>query len=196
MMALKLNTAPTVEPIDLAKAKTHLRIDLDDEGENQLIEDYIEAARLECERFQNRSYITQTWELWLDNWPGSGTIELKRPPVQSVTSVKYYDTSDTEATFSSDDYFVDTKDQYSPRLVLGYGKSWPSTTLRPANGVCVTYVTGYGDSGDDVPGNLKSAVLLMLGHFYENREAVIAGGGGATEMPLGVKALLSLERVY
>lgn len=162
--------------------------------ENDLLNALITAARQDCEKFQNRAYITQTWELWLDAFPARGCIGLPLPPLASVTSIKYYDTDDTEATFSSDDYFVDTKSEPG-RVCLNYGESWPSTTLRPANGVCVTFTCGYGDAGSDVPSNVKQAMLLLIAHWYENREAVITGTISSV-LPVGVDRLLWKDRCW
>ena len=202
-MALKISTEPTVEPVSLALAKSHMRLDDDEQSEDTLINGYITTARKDCEKFQNRSYITQTWELWLDEWPDEDYIELPMPPLQSVTSVKYYDTDDTAHTlYSSEegeeetDYMsVDNKDQYKPKVFLKYGQSWPSTTLRPHNGICVIYVAGYGDEASAVPYNIKAAMLLLISHLYEHREDVVVGTI-SSEMPKGADHLLSKERVY
>lgn len=162
--------------------------------EDTLLNDLITAARQDCEKFQNRAYVTQTWELWQDDWPVKDSISLPVPPLQSVSSVKYYGTDDTEYTLSTDDYFVDTKSEPG-RVVLAYGKSWPTTTLRPANGVCVTFVAGYGDAASDVPRNIRQAMLLLIGHYYEHREDVIVGTISSA-LPKGAEALLWPDRVF
>lgn len=199
-MALKLITPPAVEPVTLNEAKAHMRVDGTDE--DSLIEQLIKVARRWCEKYQRRAYITQTWELWLDGWPqdaagnSSDYIYIPRPPLQSVSSVKYYDTDDVEYTLDGADYFVDDKSEPG-RIVLAYGKSWPSTTLRPANGICVTFVTGYGNTGDDVPGEVKQAILLLVAHWFEHREAVQIGSGRSIsrEVEFAVRALLGPSRV-
>lgn len=161
--------------------------------ENDLLSSLIEAARQYCETFQRRVYITQTWELWLDAFPADNYIKISLPPLQSVT-VKYYDVNDTEATFSSDDYFVDTKSEPG-WVVLNTGCSWPSTTLRPANGVCVEFVAGYGVASD-VPKKVKQAMLLLIGALYEQREAITTTGLNINEVPFGVNALLWQDRIF
>jgi len=140
LFALKNKTPPRSEPLTLAEAKLHLNFSEDD----VLISALISAARGWCEGFQNRAYITQTWELVLDCFPNRDYIEIPLPPLQSVVSVKYYGTDDTEYTMSTDDYFVDTKSEPG-RLVLAYCKTWPTTTLRPANAVIVEFVAGHPD---------------------------------------------------
>lgn len=121
---------------------------------------------------------------------GSGTGTASDGPF-----IKYYNTSDTEVTFSSADYFVDTKSEPG-RIVLNYDKSWPSTTLRPANGVCVTFVAGYGDAATDVPEKVKQALLLLIAGWYEQRESFVTTGVNINPIPFAVDALLWQDRVF
>jgi len=194
-MALKINTEPAAEPLSLMEVKDNLRLDQDAHTEDNLLNAYIKAARRHAEMVLSwRAFITQTWELWLDAWPDKNYIEIPLPPLQSISSIKYYDTDDTEATFSSSYYFVDTKSEPG-RVVLNYGRSWPTTTLRPANGFCITFVAGYGDSPYDVPEEFRQGLLLIVGHFYEHREEVVAGSV-IIEIPLGAKALICAEKAY
>ncbi len=162
-------------------------------AEDDLLTALVKTAREYCESYQNRAYITQKWELWLDDWPDEDYIRIPLPPLQGVTSVKYYGTDDTEYTMPATDYFVDVKSEPG-RVVLAYSKNWPTTTLRTANAVCVEFTAGYGDEADDVPERVKRAILLLVGHLYENREAV-AVGKLISELPFAVSALLAQERV-
>lgn len=251
-MALKLITPPPFEPVSLAEAKLHLK--QDDTADDALITALITGAREYCEGFQNRAYIEQTWDLWLDEFPYEDFIKVPKPPLQSVASVKYYDTANTEATFGTDDYFVDDKSNPG-RVSLGYSEDWPTTTLRPANAVVVRFTAGYptysgtvdtngttvtwktGDKfstswpknktiiindvvyriasvtsdtvlvltatagnqtgvafqAHEVPAKVTQAMLLLIGHWYEQRQA--ATKDVSKEIEFAVKALLGLERV-
>ncbi len=185
---IKLKTAPADYPMELDEVKTHLRITGTDEDD--YIQSLIIAATSYCEVFQNRAYVTQTWEYWCDSFPDY--FELPRPPLASVTSIDYYNTSDVKATVAAADYFVDTKSEPG-RVHLNYNKSWPSTTLRPINGICVTYIAGYGYS-ENIPQNIKQAILLLCGHWFENREGSI--DKPLSKIPFAVEALLWQERVF
>lgn len=162
--------------------------------EDDLLNALITAARQYCENFQRRSYITQTWELWLDAFPAQDYIKISLPPLQSAT-IKYYDVNDNEATFSASDYLVDTKSEPG-WVVLNTGCVWPTTTLRPANGVCIEFVAGYGDAASDVPKKIKQAMLLLISHWYENREPIALTGAVPKEVPLSVEALLWQDRCF
>jgi len=189
-MALKLKTPPASEPVTLTEAKLHCRVEVN--TDDTLITALITAAREYCEGFQRRAYITQTWELWLDRWPRKGYIMIPRPPLISVDSIYYYDVDDVDVEFT--DYFWDTKNEPG-WVILTYGSSWPTETLRPANGLCITFKAGYGNAAA-VPQKIKQAILLLVGHWYENREAVAITGAVPKDIPKSVDALLWLDRNF
>ncbi len=188
-MPIRLITPPAIEPVTLAEAKAQCRITLNDE--DALISGYIVGARIYCEAVDWRAYLTQTLELWLGAWPSGKEITIPKPPLQSVSYIRYYDDDDVEYTLASTDYYVDTVSEPG-RVVLRSGTGWPSTELRVANGVCVRFVAGWA-SAADVPQTIKQAIALIVGHWNENREAAISGTISRT-IDLGVRALLDVER--
>ncbi|GAB4274634.1 head-tail connector protein [Thermincola ferriacetica] len=190
-MGLVLITPPASEPVTVDEAKQHLRVD-GTEDDAYISNVLIPAAREYCEGFQNRAYVTQTWQLWLDQWPETGYIAIPKSPLQSVVGVKYYGTDDAEYIINATDYFVDNKNEPG-RLVLAYGRSWPTVTLRPANGICVEFEAGYGDIAK-VPQKAKHAMLMLIGHWFENREAALSGTI-SREIEFAVHALLWQDRV-
>ena len=188
-MGLKLVTPPTTEPVSVSEAKEHLRITGTDE--DALITTFIEAAREYCEEYQNKAYITQTWDLSLDEFPDS-PYSLPKPPLQSISSIKYYDQDGTEYEFNASDYLVDTA-SVKGRVSLAYGKSWPSVTLQPMNGVIIQFIAGYGEAASDVPERIRNAIKVLIGQIYENREATDIKKH--FEVPFAVHALLGLDRI-
>ena len=156
-------------------------------AEDTLLTGLIQAAREYVETYQNRALCTQTWELVLDGWPNDEYVEIPLPPLQSVTSIKYKDSTGAETTWDEANYIVDT-DSYLGR-VLADGCSWPSDALYPAGAIRIRFVAGY----TDVPATTKAAMLLLIGHWYEHREATDAVN--LSEIPFAVKSLLDLNRV-
>lgn len=187
---LVLATAPAVEPVTTTEAKSQLRVDFADD--DTLIAALITAARQVVENITRRALVTQTWDLWLNKFPGERFIELPLPPLQSVTSITYYDDDDVVATFASTSYYVDTKREPG-RVVLRDDASWPSDSLRGANGVAVRFVAGYG-LAVAVPQAIKQATLLLVGHLYEHRESV-SDERQLLELPQGAEYLLWPYRV-
>lgn len=188
MAGLKLITAPVTEPVTKTEVETQLRLAAG--SENTYLDTLIQSAREYCEMFQNRAYITQTWELTLDTWPRF-PFKLPMPQLVSVTTIKYFDTEDTETTWAASNYFVDT-DSEPGRVGLGYNIVLPTTILRPTNGVKIRYVAGYG-AASAVPLRTKQAILMLIGHMYENRET--ASPVELKEIPFAVSSLLSLDRI-
>lgn len=183
-----LDTAPTIEPVSLAEARTHMRIDDDVHAEDSWIERRIKTAREYAETFLHRQLITATWELILDSFPAGGrVIRLPYPPAQSVTSIEYYDTDGDEQTWDSGEYRVDS-DSEPGRSTEAYGYSYPSTRIM-TGAVTITYKAGYGDTADDVPGEVRDAIEILVAHWHEIREPI-----GPTaflgKVPMSVESLL------
>ena len=184
-------TGPTREPLSIEDAKEHLRVDQHDEDVWLL--DAIKATRQRAEGMLGRALISQTLEVALSGWPMGRVIELPRPPLVSVTSVKYYGTDDTEFTLAASEYHVDTRTTPG-RLVLRSLSSWPGTELRDVNGVIIRYVAGYGEQASDVPAEIRAAMKLWLGELYEVRENSAAGG--LVTVPNAAEKLLLKYRVF
>lgn len=160
--------------------------------EDDYITSLIISARKVIELHSNRRFITQTWELALDSFPSEDCIRIPYPPLQTISSVKYYDTDDTAATMSDADYYVDTYEEPG-KVALNYSTQWPSTTLRPTNGVIIQYVVGYGDAASDVPDMYKQAIKMLAAELYEHREPTDFRSWD--ELPYGVRQLIGYERV-
>ena len=120
-------------------------------------------------------------------------MDFPRAPLQSLTSITYTDDAGATGTVAAANYVVDA-DSEPGRLALAAGGSWPGITLRAIAGVKLRFVAGYGDDPEDVPQGYKQAMLLLVGHWYENREAVISTGAIPKGLSLAVDALLMVDR--
>jgi len=187
-MGLVLVTAPSVEPISTAEAKSHARVE--GTADDTLIGEFIVAARQYCEDVQRRAYVTQTWDLILDDFPFDG-FRIPLPPLQSVTYVQYTDSDGTVATASTSVYLTDLSNEPG-RISLKYSQVWPTVTLQPMNGVTIRFVAGEGDAGSSVAEIHRSAVKVLAAHLYENREAT--SEIAMNEIPLGLKSLLGVRK--
>ena len=188
MAGLTLTTDATAEPLSTSEAKVHRHID--STAEDTLLGTLITAARKRCEKFCHRAFITQTWTLSLDGFPACRHIDLMLPPVQSVTSVQYYDLDGTQQTLNASKYQVDTASEPGRIILAPSETAFPLTqTYRQGDTVEVVFVTGYGDAASDVPADIKAAIYLYLGNLWEHRESVVLGTI-ATKLPMGVEDLL------
>jgi uncharacterized phiE125 gp8 family phage protein len=187
-MSLKLITPPALEPVTLAEAKLHLRVD--NATEDALIAALITAAREHAEHVTERAFITQTWELALDAFP-CAEIRLPKPALLSIVSVKYDDAAAVEQTLGGSAYTIDTHAQPG-WLLPAYNTTWP-TTLAAANALRIRYTAGYGAAASAVPAGIKAWMLLRLGNLYRNREELV---DGRMVQPSFVDRLLDPYRVW
>lgn len=190
-MQWQVTTPPASEPITLAVAKAHLRVDFDDD--DVLIGALVQAAREYCEDVLGRALMAQTIECVLDSEP-SDVIALPRPPLLSVNSIKFYDESDTATLVDPSEYLVDRTSEPG-RVVLNADGEWPSVDLRPANAIVIEFDAGFGDDAEDVPAKYRQAILLLVAHWYTHREEVSIGSGQAMPVPFAASALLQVDRV-
>lgn len=202
-VSLRLVTPPRQEPVLLSEAKTHLRVSLEDD--DLLILSYIAAARDYLERACNRQFLPAVWTLGLDGFAccdrsacQGGGIRLPRAPLVSLTptatyttlGITYVDTAGVTQTLAPAVYRVDTLSEPG-RVFLAPSQTWPSL-YEVANAVRITYLAGYA-TAREVPATLKQAILLLVGHMYEHREA--AAEKALSEIPLAVQSLLWINRL-
>jgi uncharacterized phiE125 gp8 family phage protein len=181
-MALVLKTAPTVEPVTLAEAKLHCRVDLT--ADDTLVTALIVAARQYLEEAVGRSLVTRTYELTVDLT--ADPIPLPMPPLGAISTVQSLDTDGVATTLTlGTHYTVDTV-PVVPTITVG-------VPLGDTETVKVTYTAGYG-AALAVPQVLKQAILLVVGHWYANRESVAPGD--ARELPSAFNALVYAMRVW
>lgn len=176
-MALVPTSLPALEPITLAQAKAHLRLDSADE--DALVAGLIAAARLHLEEVLARAMITQSWSYLFDRWPAGSTVRLPLAPVQSITVVRVYGIDDAAVVLPADTYILDGQSR-PPRLVRRAALAWPRPG-RNANGIEIVFVAGHGSLPAEVPQPLRQAILLLVAHWFERREPIEIG---TTAIPL------------
>jgi uncharacterized phiE125 gp8 family phage protein len=182
-----IKTPPTTEPVTYAEAQAHLNVTGD--TDKTLIESLIKAARAYVEKSIHRALITQTWVYARSDWPKGDVISLPGGPTLTLVGLTWLDTAGASTAFT--DVILDT---HGSKVVLAHNKTWPSGELYPVNPIQAEYTLGYGEA-KDVPENVKLAMLLLIGHWYENREAVLTGAT-SKQIEFAVDALLGPERVF
>jgi uncharacterized phiE125 gp8 family phage protein len=195
---LKLKTGPTIEPVTVEDVQLYSRVTVT--AERPLLERLIPTSRRQVESDSSVLLITQTWTLYLDKVPcytNAGNylypvIEIPLRPVQSVTTVKYYDEAGMLQTANASTYQVDSN-SFIARIRPVTGTIWPATQDR-LNAVEIEFVGGFGATAAAVPEPMKQAICLLVGHHYEHREA-----GEVMSMnllPMGYRDLINTEKVW
>ena len=170
-MALVLTAGPAVEPVSLADAKAHLRIDGSDE--DALLGSLIVTSRLHVESVTGLALITQSWSYFMDTWPRGPAVKLPLRPVQSIAAVRIYDRNAVVTTLDPETYLLDGA-AAPARLVRQDGVTWPHPR-RVANSIEIAFTAGFGNTAEDVPAPTRQAILLLVAHWYEHRSPFEVG---------------------
>lgn len=185
--------------MSLDQAKRWLNLDADITEDDELIEGLIKSAREMIERETRVVLIDSIFELTLEEFPCSGEIRLPVQPLIGVIDVQYLGNDGELTTLDAGDW-IEVKHDEPPRIVMHpSGNWWPALNPRPGN-VVVTFRAGYESAGspqdaERVPSAIKTALQMMLAHWYEHREAVSSDHRNTpTEMPLGAQRLLDSYR--
>ena len=179
---LTLITAPTSEPVSLAEAKKQCGVANDIDYHNEHLDTLVTAAREKVETDTGRALLTQTWDYSFDLFPcGLEPIYIPKSPVISITSLKYFDTTNTEQTLATTVYHPSRFLNREPAEIrLKKSQSWPA--LYGENGVItVRFICGYV-TALAVPESLKQAIKLLVANWFENRSPNIIGTINSVEL--------------
>ena len=181
-MPMQLMTPPAGEPISLAEAKLHLRVDFDDD--DSLIQVLISAARQAAETLTNRQLMAARWRMVLDSFPGPSlmgvpagqtftlpghAVLLPKSPVASVVEIRYLDMANAWQVMPAANYTVDSVCEPA-RITPVFGQIWP-IALPQIGAVSVIFDAGYGNASA-VPEGIKTWIKLRVGSLYVHREEV------------------------
>jgi uncharacterized phiE125 gp8 family phage protein len=189
--SLKRLVDPAAEPVTLAEMKSHLRLEHD--ADDSLVGAIISSAREWCEEYCERTFTHAQWQMGLDGFPAA--ISLPRPPMATAAgftavTVSYETDAGVLVNIPSADFRV-FRDETPGVLRPIYNGTWPSHRLDYGS-VTVTWWAGYGASGSDVPQRVRSAIMLLGTHLYEQRSAVLVGQGW-TQTPLAFSLTALLD---
>lgn len=202
MFAPVRTVAPAITPVSLAEAKVHCNANefTDDDA---MLMSLIEAATAHLDGWTGilgRCLCEQTWRQDFDSF--RSYLRLPLFPVISIVSIDYTDVADAKQTIATPNYILQC-DELGARVEFVGGYSFPP---RNSNGspICISYVAGYVDApaveadgdipavprGSTVPSALKHAILMLVSHWYQNRDAILISGQVA-ELPFAVNALIA-----
>jgi uncharacterized phiE125 gp8 family phage protein len=190
LRGLKVLAPPTLEPVTLDDVRAQIGItDAADTASDAIITRRITEAREYAENYTHIAICKQTTEIRLDYFPGNtghNMIELPRPQVIDVISVKYIDNAGTEQTIDPADYVVDDYDDLAT-IRCAYNVTWPDTRDEKA-AVRVQYTSGYGytalEAAKTVTAftNASPGVASCTGHGYTDGDIVRLTATGMTEV--------------
>lgn len=192
-MPLQNIQEPSVEPLSLAEAKLHLRVDITDD--DALISALITSVRQYAETITRRAFIQQTWQYVIDSFPGptltgvpwgktftlpAHAIEIEKSRVQQVTAINYLDMSGNPQVMPATQYIVDYSSEPC-RITPVFGQIWP-IPMPQIGAVNVQFVAGYA-----VPVTFSGNTMAVQGAWktYAVRDAVQLSNVGGL-LPAGL----------
>ncbi|KKB12458.1 hypothetical protein VE25_07215 [Devosia geojensis] len=184
-MTSYLLAGPAAEPVSLAEAKVFLKVD--DAAEDALIATLITAARLHVEGVTGKALMHQTWRMVRDGWPKDRTVKLPVTPFASLVAVTAYDEAGTGHAVPLAQFMSAPDRLLLPATLAGL------PLMRDRQGIEIDYVAGFGSEPGDVPVDIRQALLTLMAHWHEHRDAVIVAGSG-TVVPTGFDRLIAPHR--
>lgn len=189
-MILTETSPAAVNPVPLDEFAAHLRMAqgfADDSAEDALLELYLRNATTVVEARVSKALIRREFKLQVTAWNRDGILVLPLGPVAAIGSLSFIRGAETIAL---------TADAWS--LELGSSRqrvTGPGGGALPAipDGYLAELVfdAGFGESWNDVPGDLSQAVMLLAAHYFENRTGDAVPGQG---LPVAVQALLETQQ--
>jgi len=205
---LRLVTDAASEPVTLAEAKAYARVDISDD--DALITALISAARRRVEKETGLALLTQSWVAVLDRWPDSASggglsspwwdgvregplmmlspssvIEIPKRPFQAVTQIRLRDAYGDFVDVGPSIYYTEISDMRG-RILRVLGRIWPVIVMAPRSAIEISFTVGFdADPYDGVPGDLLTAIKMLVKHWYDNRELVSEGRVGALPQHIG-----------
>ena len=184
-MTSYLLAGPAEEPVSLVEAKAFLKVE--DSAEDGLIATLIGAARLHVEGVTGLALLAQSWRVVLDQWPDNRVVKLPVGPFISLTEISAYDDDGGVHPIGLAQFFAEPERLLLPLSVAGM------PLLRERGGLEIDYVAGFGKKPDDVPTDIRQALLVLVAYWFEHRDAVIVAGSGAV-VPSGFDLLIGRHR--
>jgi uncharacterized phiE125 gp8 family phage protein len=227
-MPVAVVTPPSATPISLAEAKDHLRVDwADDDASITRMIETATAMFDGPDATLGRCLMKQSLEMKIDTFPCGASgfdifdrlryrtldiphsyhswnqylraqeIPLPYPPVIGTVSITYLDQDGASQTLPSSVYRLLGGGSAPTRVGLKQGQSWPAIESL-AEAITIQWDAGYGETGKDVPAPIRHAILLTVGHLYENRQSVVVDASRvqAIELPQGAQALVAPYRIF
>jgi uncharacterized phiE125 gp8 family phage protein len=183
-MSALLLAPPTREPLTLVETKAFLRVEHDDD--DAVIAALIAAARVHVEGMTRRALLLQTWRFTLDAWPPSGCFAPRIGPLTTLVAARVHDASGEAHAIDTEQFVIDS----GANVIAAPCFAIPAPGRAKA-GLELDVICGFGAAAEDVPGDLRQALRMLIAHWYDNR---VATGDGALA-PAGVRALLAPYRM-
>lgn len=185
-MLLNEVSPPNLNPVPIRELAAQLRLAQgfsDDGSEDALLELYLRNATAVVERCTNGALIERQYTYRTARWNRNGHLHLPVGPVAAIDTFQIIQSGST-TDLTSDQWILEPATRRQRITGTGCG----SLPTLPAGAVAeLTFTAGYGPSWNELPDDLRHAVLMLAAHYYENRDGEIEADNG---LPFGLTAIL------
>lgn len=173
-------------PVTLEQAKAQLKIEISDTSEDKLIQEYIEAATDEAERYIEQSIVKHIYQLDCEKWYQD--LLLPRYPVIEIESIKYLDKNGNIQTLPNDKYKLIPLEDEPDKMVIHYDDfdALPELATNKLNAVQIIFHTGMTNPKKGI----GQAIKLIMTNFHGQR------GDAVERLPKRSESLLRKYRKY
>lgn len=190
MMLIEETTVPDgVLPVEEFKAHLRLGSGFGTESlQDAVLVSFLRAAVTAVEARTGKVLFERSFVSAHTCWRAADAQPLPVAPVTTVTSVMLVDRAGMRNEVDAATYWLE-RDMHAPRL-RSVGAALP--VIPQAGSAEIAFVAGYGPAWEDIPADLRQAVLLLAAHFYEFRDETGLSEGC---MPFGVASLIERYKV-
>jgi uncharacterized phiE125 gp8 family phage protein len=168
-LKLRRDSAPAQQPVTRTEVAQHLNLDADQEqADGPLLDRLIKAATSWCEEYLSRQLITATWSNTYNIF--HEPLQVWYPPVQMIDLFTYVNDQGQIKEIDRQQYVPDIFVEPA-EISLAAGETWPSSLQDEVNVIRIAAKCGYGDTPDDIPEDIRVAILMKVAGMYENRTA-------------------------
>lgn len=188
-MLIEQNGVPEAAlPLEAMKAQLRLGSGFgDDDVQDGLIAGYLHAAIAAIEGRTGKALIARTWRWSVAGWRDPAGQALPIAPVRAIDQMRVIDATGTVHVIDPGRYRL-LADLHRPR-VMSVTSALP--TVPEGGRAEIDFEAGFGPLWDDVPADLRQAVLMLAARYHEYRhEAAMEQG----IMPFGVTGLIERWR--
>ncbi|KAA9009033.1 head-tail connector protein [Histidinibacterium aquaticum] len=189
-MMLIEETTVALQALPVAGFRDHLRLGTgfgEDGLQDSVLESYLRAALAAIEARTGKILIERSFSWSLTSWRDAEVQVLPVAPVSAIEDFAVIDRAGSVGVPGTDDVRL-VPDMQRPRIEGAAGRL-PS--IPPGGHVQIGFLAGFGPEWSDLPADLRHAVMLLAGHYYDFRhEAGLAGGA----LPYSVNALIERYR--
>lgn len=163
------HTQPTI--ITLERAKQQLRFDDPSAAhdEDVLIQAYIDAAISYAENYTCQEIKEKKFKI--NGKSFDDALTFNKQLIQSIDLIRYKDANGDLQTISDSNYQLQDVDDYERKIEFSEDFDFPTVQDYRFDAVQISVTVGYASGA--VPEDMQIAILMLIGHYYENRQDAV-----------------------